>query len=174
MSGTTALYVDVAPAATVVRRASGWQRPRLLHRPQPPHVTVLWPFLPAARLDAGTRQVIADVVGALPVFTARFSRVGRFPEVVYLAPDDPEPFVRMTHAVMARWPECPPYSGAFADVIPHVTLRWAADLRPGTTLDDLLPVDVRITEVHLAVDRRWRGWTVIESFPLGPAGLSSR
>jgi 2'-5' RNA ligase len=166
MSGTTALYVSVAPAARVVRRASGRSRPRLLHRPQPPHVTVLWPFLPAARLDADTRRAVAEVVSALPAFSARFGRVGHFPAVVYLAPNDPEPFVRMTKAVVERWPECPPYEGAFADVIPHVTLRWAPELRRGTTLDDLLPVDVRITHVHLAVDRRWRGWTTIESFPL--------
>lgn len=167
MSGTTALYVAIEPAAPVVRRASGWSRPRLLHRPQPPHVTVLWPFLPPSRLDTSTKQAVAEVVGRLPAFTARFSRVGHFPAVVYLAPEDPAPFVRMTNAVVERWPECPPYEGAYDDVIPHVTLRWAPQLPPGMTVDDLLPLDVRITHVRLAVDRRWRGWTDIQHYSLG-------
>lgn len=166
MSGTTALFVAVPEAIPAVRRAGGSSRPRLLHRPQPPHVTVLWPFLPPTQLDANTRRALTDLFADVASFKARFSKVGRFAGVTYLAPDDPEPFVALTRSVVARWPQCQPYEGAYDEVIPHVTLRWAPELLPGTTLADLLPVDVDVHAVHLAVDRRWRGWTTVTSFPL--------
>lgn len=129
-------------------------------------MTVLWPFLPPARLDTSTTDALAELFAGVPRFTARFGRVGHFPAVTYLAPDDPEPFVRLTAAAVQRWPQCPPYEGVYDDVIPHVTLRWAPDLPPDAHVDELLPVDVDVRDVHLAVDRRWRGWTTIATFPL--------
>ena len=166
MSGTTALFVAVPQVTPVVRRAGGSTGPRVLHRQQPPHVTVLWPFLPPPQLDEATCHRLATMFAAMPAFRARFGRVGHFPGVTYLAPEDPTPFVELTRQVVAGWPQCPPYEGAYDDIVPHVTLRWASELEAGTTLDDLLPVDVTVDSVHLAIDRRWRGWTTVRSFPL--------
>jgi hypothetical protein len=42
--------------------------------------------------------------------------------VLWLAPDDPAPFRELTDRVYAAFPEHPPFAGAFADVVPHLTV----------------------------------------------------
>ncbi|MFF2205557.1 2'-5' RNA ligase family protein [Streptomyces sp. NPDC058145] len=49
----------------------------------PAHVTVLFPFLDASRIDEGVCAAIGEVVGRHPSFEARFDRCGRFPGVLY-------------------------------------------------------------------------------------------
>jgi hypothetical protein len=44
---------------------------------------------------------------------------------------DPEPepadgLRRLTDAIDPQWPEAPPYSGAFAEVVPHLTIAHGA------------------------------------------------
>lgn len=166
MSQPTALYVEV-PAAAAVLRAAGAPRWRL-RRPAPPHVTVLWPFLPLDAVDAQVHLALAEVVGAQPSFSVRFDRSGRFGDLHYLAPRDPEPFRRLTHALARRWPDLPPYGGEFDTVIPHLTV--GAGPRAGRVCAAALaaPIELDVTAVHLAVERRWRGWTTLCRVPLGP------
>jgi len=45
-------------------------------------------------------------------------------EVPLLVPEDPSPFVRMTRAVVRRWPEYPDYSGQHPEIQPHVSLAY--------------------------------------------------
>jgi 2'-5' RNA ligase len=165
MSGTTAVYVPVPEALSLTRRTGAPAR-RWLHRDQPPHVTLLWPFLPPAAIDDAVRSALRELAAETPSFEMTFSRLGKFPEVVYLAPDDPAPFVSLTQRIVDRWPQCPPYAGAFEDVIPHVSLCTAAELPPGVTVSDLLPVRTVVRELRLAADLRWRGWTTLERLPL--------
>lgn len=49
-------------------------------------------------------------------------------EVVYVAPDDPEPFVALTSAVVAAYPDHPPYGGAYAEITPHLTIGHGQEL----------------------------------------------
>jgi 2'-5' RNA ligase len=165
MGGTTAIVVPVPAAAPLVRRAGGHHR-RLVRREQPPHVTVVWPFLPAVRLDRDTHAELQRLAAAMPSFTTTFDRIAAFPDVTYLAPADAEPFVRLTEAVAVRWPECPPYGGRFAEVVPHITLCDGAP-PAGVRFDDLVPLVVRVTELELAVDHRWRGWRTRGRYRLG-------
>jgi 2'-5' RNA ligase superfamily len=107
----------------------------------PPHVTILFP----APSDIG------DALEGFAAFDVTFTETRRFPEVVYLAPQPAEPFVAMTRAVWERFPDWPPYEGAFLpDITPHLTVAWGAlldeaeeDLRPR------LPVHARAREVWL-------------------------
>lgn len=89
----------------------------------PAHVTVLFPFVPADELHNGVLDRIAAVVGTVPRFPYRFSRTAWFDDrVVFLAPDDEAPFRRLTDRVWAEFPAYPPFEGAFADVVPHLTV----------------------------------------------------
>jgi hypothetical protein len=54
-------------------------------------------------------------------FELGFARFGRFPEALRLAPEPDGPVRALTGAVEARWPEAPPYGGAF-DAVPHLTV----------------------------------------------------
>ena len=128
----------------------------------PAHVTILFPFLPAPRLGPGVRADLATIAAAHGPFDVRFRRVGRFPGVVYLAPEPSGPFTHLTEAVVTRYPDFPPYGGAFDEVIPHLTIAESAD----GPLDEIaeraraaLPFAYRVSAFELIVeggDGRWR------------------
>ena len=139
----------------------------------PAHVTVLYPFLDPALIDESVLAAVAEVVGAAPAFDARLSAVGWFgQEVVYLVPSPGEPFRALTAALVARFPQCPPYGGVFDDVVPHLTvgehrppgpLRAAAD-----TVRGGLPVPFAVGSVVLMAGSDAPGsWRVVAEFPLG-------
>lgn len=133
------------------------------------HVTILFPFLSPASVDASVDASLEAIVASVPAFDVRFSRVGRFPNVVWLAPEPVGPFARLTDLVAERWPDHPPYGGAFDQVVHHLTV---ADGAPADVLDQLestltpsLPLRSRVQHVTLSV--RERGiWRVSRRYPL--------
>ncbi len=118
------------------------------------------------------------LVAALGELFARFdatdvsyARVGRFGDVVWLAPEPAQPFLRLMHAVWAEWPDRPPYRGDIArdEVVPHLTVghldgdaadALAAELRRG------LPIHGRLDRVWLMETASGR-WRLHTEFPLG-------
>jgi 2'-5' RNA ligase len=118
----SAVIVPVAEAEPVVGRhrreldvAVSWGVPA--------HVTVVFPFVPPARIDAEVVSRLRAVVAAIPAFECAFTDCRWFGEdVLWLAPEDDGPFLDLTRAVSAEFPECPPYGGAYDDVVPHLTI----------------------------------------------------
>lgn len=98
----------------------------------PPHVTVVYPFLPLNRIDAGVAQSLQEIFAAESAFAVTFAGFGEFPTVpgnpgpLYLDPEPAGPFRRLTRALGNRWPEAPPYGGVYADPIPHLTVTEIA------------------------------------------------
>ena len=62
----------------------------------------------------------------------------------YLAPDPPEPFSRLTEAIVERWPDYPPYEGIHETVIPHLTVAYG---------DDALLTEIEADVTPTAADR---------------------
>ncbi|MFF7524061.1 2'-5' RNA ligase family protein [Streptomyces pseudovenezuelae] len=160
-AGQSGLIVRVPEAEPLVR---AW-RDRLdpsARAGVPAHVTVLFPFLHASRIDQGVCAAIGDVLGRHPSFTARFDHCGRFPGVLYLAPEPDTHFKRLTEAIAERWPENPPFGGQFDDVVPHLTVVQGQDEAVADKAEaDLLtglPVVAQISAVDLLVHdgTRWR------------------
>ncbi|GAA1309980.1 hypothetical protein Psi02_40730 [Planotetraspora silvatica] len=167
--GQTALVVHVPEAEAVV---SAWRRrfDSSAALGVPAHVTVLYPFLDADRVDAEVVAALGEVFAAHDAFEARFSTCGRFPDVIYLAPDPDGPFRELTEAVAARWPEAPPYGGRFEDVMPHLTV--AEGVAPD--VQDMIEADLAgrlpvITRVRAVALETYDGalWKETASFPLG-------
>lgn len=175
--GLTAVIVEIPEAGSAV----GSWRARFDTSARlgvPPHVTVLFPFLHLAAMTGQDRDDLAAIIASEPIFVATFGALRTFanaggtPDVLYLDPAPADPFRRLTVAVAARWPQCPPYSGAFADVVPHLTItetappeqvsaaRWAVAAS--------LPLRSTIAEVTL-IDFDGTGWRRNTVFPLGPA-----
>jgi 2'-5' RNA ligase len=170
--------VDTEPASAIVVRVP---LPRALERSRrrwdwaagvgaPAHVTILFPFLPVGRLGPAVRTELAAIAASHGAFDVRFRRVGRFPGVVYLAPEPAAPFTRLTSAVVARYPDFPPYGGAFDSVIPHLTIAESADGPLDTIAAGAraaLPFDHRVAALEVIIeggDGRWHSrWRV----PLG-------
>ena len=100
---TSAIIVRVPVPARIARLRRQWDRSAAIG--VPPHVTILFPFLPPDRLEASVRHQLADIAAAHDAFDVRFTAVGRFPGLLYLAPEVAEPFVALTEAYVEHFPD---------------------------------------------------------------------
>jgi len=119
----------------------------------PAHITVLYPFMPPDEIDD---DAVAALVGRFPAFDYRLDRVVRWEDGgTWLHVEPARPFSDLTAAVEQRWPEYPPYEGAFDEPIPHLTLSvHPIDLQ----IDFQLPIACRAREVLLIEERQADGW----------------
>jgi 2'-5' RNA ligase len=165
----TAIVVPVLEAEPLVGE---WRR---RHTPSgaegmPAHVTLLVPFMDSEALTDGRVRETAKVLEAFAPFDLVLARFAYFPDgVLYLEPTPPQPFREMVAALVAAFPEHPPYGGAFPDPVPHVTV--ATDVARGEfeaieqALADGLPVRSRVDEAWLFVHERER-WVPTHRFRL--------
>jgi 2'-5' RNA ligase len=133
-----------------------------------PHITLIYPFMPASRLNASVEEELRRLVARFEPFDFELAQVGRFPGILYLVPEPAEPFVALVEALSARWPEHPPYRGAFDTVIRHLTVAHGRG--PLALTDELaraLPIRASATEVDLMVMGRNGRWSQRASFRLG-------
>jgi SAM-dependent methyltransferase len=164
----SALYLDVPAAEPLVAgHRLRWDAAGPL---VPAHVTVLYPFLDPADISEEVDAELARIASEAASFDVRFERVGRFSDVVWLAPEPVGPIAALTDAVAARWPDHPPYGGAFEEVIHHLTV---ADGAPPNVLDRLaselvggLPIAERVETLTLGV-REAGTWSVRRRYALG-------
>lgn len=133
----------------------------------PLHVTVMYPFLAARSIRAADEEAVAELARAIEPFAFALPRLGRFPGVLYLAPEPAPPFVDITERIQRRWPSCQPYGGAYDTVVPHMTVAFG-DQPPAdpASLELVLPIAVQACELWL-IEETWRGWRTRRRFPLG-------
>lgn len=137
----------------------------------PAHVTIMFPFLPPARLDDGVLAALGEVFAAAPAFEVRFTRVGWFGEdSVWWAPEPAEPFVALTAAVAERF-DLQPYEGAYDAVVPHLTVGHRAPLpqlrAAAAEVAAGPPVSATVRSARLMVGSREPGsWTTVAELPL--------
>jgi 2'-5' RNA ligase len=171
----------VVPAAEA---AVGRHRARLDRSARdgvPAHLTALYPFLPPLSIDDLVLAALRRLFAGFPSFAVTLDRIGWFgEEVVWLGPRDERPFRALTSGVFAAFPDCPPYGGRHADVVPHLTIGDQGDpaaLRAAAAaVRGHLPVAAQVTEVTLMAGPppgnpgsppgRWRA---LAAFPLGGA-----
>ena len=139
----------------------------------PAHVTLLFPFRPAALVDDALLGELRGLFADAAAFDAEFPRVGRFEEVVWLAPEPAEPFVALTETLVARYPEHPPYGDASFDrIVPHLTIvnRAAPQLldEAARGLAGELPIRTHAREVTLLEEGEDGVWRERAQFALGP------
>lgn len=122
-------------------------------------MTVLFPFQDGADVE---QDELARLFGAFRAFDFVLDRVERFDEgVVWLHPEPSHPFEALTAAVWRRWPEHPPYEGAFDVVVPHLTVSETP-----IEFDIALPISARASEVTLIEEGVEGRWSTRGSFPL--------
>ena len=166
MSGRTAVTV-VVPEAQALYDA--W-RERWDPAPGvPAHVTLLFPFRPAGLVDDALLGELRDLCSAAAPFDVEFRRVGRFEEVAWLAPEPSEPFVALTKALVARYPEHPPYGEeSFDEIVPHLTIvnragpELLAEVESALVYE--LPVRARVREATLLEEGEDGVWRARASF----------
>ena len=159
-----------------------FERLRRIHDPHaalgvPAHVTCLFPFVPPLLIDHAVAEALRDLASDFEAFTVLFPDVGEFPGVVWLRPEPEEPFRALTRAIVARFPEYPPYEGAFDDPQPHMTLGM--DLEPAdmarvrSAVDGeivpRLPLRAAVSSLSLLILDDTQHWHEALRFPLGRA-----
>ena len=165
------------PVSAVIvrfRLPTGLEQIRRLHDPAasmgvPAHVTLLYPFLPVPQLTLGVRRSLVDIAGGTNPFDVRFRRIDRFPAAVYLAPDRPAPFVRLTGLIAECFPGYPPYGGAFEAVVPHLTLSPsdASFAAMTATAERFLPFTRRASSLEILAQDDGGRWRLRWRIPFG-------
>ncbi len=149
-------------------RSAGWG--------VPPHVTVLYPFLPPDRIDAAAIARLGEAVATVPAFDLVFARLEWFDDkAVWLAPEPDQPLRALTASVFASFPDCPPYGGEHDDPIPHLTVGhdWPVDVlrSAAAEVEPQLPIRVSVGAVELLVgSAQPRSWRTIATLPLAVNG----
>ena len=119
----------------------------------PPHVSPLYPFVPSDRINAEVLDAVAAVAGQINAFDYRFPATGWFgEEVLFLDPDDPAPFVRLTAGLFEVFPDYPPEGGAYSEIVPQLTKARGGTERLARIDADVrsqLPIDGRAGELTL-------------------------
>jgi 2'-5' RNA ligase len=175
LPGQTALLIEVPELTPAVGRWRAEFDPSAALGVGP-HVTILFPFLPMPALTPADRADLAGIAGAEARFTVSFRSFGVFagtdpaPPVLHLVPNPDDPFRRLTAAVAARWPRCPPYGGTIDDPTPHLTVTETATATEieaaRRAVGPLLPISATAGCVTLiAFDGS--SWRPEASFPLG-------
>ncbi len=148
---STGLVVPVETAADLV---APWKKSLpIAGRGLPPHVTALWPFVPADAADAALERRLQELLAGVPSFSFALTRVADLADAAVLMPEPEGPFRALTRLLWDEWPEYPPFGGAFEDVTPHVVVAVdpSADERAAIrdALAPRLPLPGRASEVLL-------------------------
>lgn len=95
----------------------------------PPHVTLLYPFADADTIDGALISSLVELYASVPPLDFELTRVRRFEAHVWLAPEPRDRFVNLIRLTCARFPEYPPFGGAFAphEPEPHLTIGQASE-----------------------------------------------
>lgn len=125
----------------------------------PAHVTVLYPA-PDDVVE------IAKLLAPFGPFEVTFPRLDRFPGVLWLAPEPAEPFVAMTEAMVARFPDHPPYGGTYSSIVPHLTVAQAQLDETAALVEPLLPLASRAESVVLYTSVDGAHWHERATFDL--------
>jgi 2'-5' RNA ligase len=164
----TALIVEVPEAQPLY---DAWRRRWDPPRGVPAHVTLLVPFRAPELVDDALLADLRELFAAAAPFEVEFRRVDFFEEVAWLAPEPAEPFVALTEALVARYPEHPPYGEAAYDrIVPHLTLvnrappELLADV--GAAVEPELPIRTRATRATLLEETAAGAWRPRASFAL--------
>lgn len=88
----------------------------------PAHVTVLFPFMSPDLVTPEVLRRAAASLRSVNSFNFALRNIGRWPETTYLKPEPAAPFVHLTRTLFTEFPECPPYGGAFPDIVPHLSV----------------------------------------------------
>ena len=168
----TALVLRVPEADPIV---ADW---RMKHDPSAPlgmpaHVTVLFPFMPIEHIGTDVVAKLESLIPLHDVFDISFDDVKRFPGTLWLAPEPAGPIIALTEALQRGFPDYPMYGGAFAEIIPHLTVAQGdTDLldhiEPDLRKKIARPIQACLRSLTLYA-RDANGWGAQREFPLRAA-----
>ena len=138
----------------------------------PAHVTLLFPFMSPEQVDAEVLRKVSALAASTTPFSFTLGRLGRFPGVLYLAPEPAAPLVALTTALTGLFPQFPPYGGQHARVVPHLTVAQASEPELAAAAAGVeaslagKALSAKCTE-FLLIENSSGTWRPMHTFPLG-------
>ena len=169
MTGRPVHSVVVIPLPEASVLTAPWRRPRALDA----HITIAAPFLDPSGIDDHVVTALSACLAHTTSFDVVFQSVDWFDQrVVYVAPDDPAPFVHLARTLTKTFPASTS-GGDTTTYIPHLTVaknRAIGELRTAAAASaTLLPLHTRAREVVLFLfDVKSSAWRERARVPLAP------
>jgi hypothetical protein len=151
-----------------------WRERTCIFKPSagvPPHVTLVFPFMPAVQVTDSLITELSDLFRHFVRFTSELGELRRFSATLYLAPEPSEPFVALSEALADRYPTCEPHVHAFGPVVPHLTVAEGSKTvmdAAENEIKPLLPIRASCESTALLVETRARptAWSAKAQLPL--------
>ena len=145
----------------------------------PAHLTLLYPFVEPAALDAAVRGRLARVALGHPAFDYVLAGQARWPDTVYARVEPVHPFVALQHDLERSFPDYPIYGGATGFMyVPHVTIAEGPSVDDDSVAHDrgwqALPLERRVTAIEVISRPDAGPWRTVWRMPLGGAGSVGR
>mgnify|MGYP002029566979 CR=1 FL=1 len=142
-----------------------------------PHINLAYPFHP---YDCATQPNTAHMLRRLcldtPSFTVKLSRLGRFAQrsgrhLIYAAPEDERPFMRVQEALADMFPDCADVSHYAKGYKPHMILGAVSSGQSDAFDFDAFashwhPITFRVDTISWAMRRENGPFAIGESFDL--------
>jgi 2'-5' RNA ligase len=134
-------------------------------------VTLLYPFVGPAGLDASIRRKIASVAARHPPFDFTMTGPARWPDTIYVAVEPIEPFVRLQADFAAAFPEYPIYGeGSGFEFTPHITVADGQAVKGEDSMRSVawaaLPMPARAAWLDVIATDGAK-WDLVWRMPLG-------
>lgn len=142
----------------------------------PPHVTLMYPFLPPAHLSSASIEKLERLAAEVAPFDFALTNVREFEQgVVYLEPEPAEAFVKLS-AEIGRAFGLVPYGGDFGAVaVPHLTVAMPQVHSITQRITDLLapslPIRLHADQAWLMVGDEEYRWARMRRLPFSGVSL---
>lgn len=139
----------------------------------PAHITINYPFRDYHPGQHAVLDALRDLFGRYSSFQFSLATIQGFPYVLYLAPEPEQPFIDLARAVVAAYPDSPPYDGKFETIIPHLTFAESDDIEQlqfikqefSQDASQMLPIKCQADSIWL-MDNYDGVWKKRAEFPL--------
>ena len=132
----------------------------------PPHLTLMFPFLPARELTDVAVDALGSLIGQSAAFEVSLTRVNQFEQgVVYLEPEPVAELIRLTKEIGRQFGLLP-FGGKFGEEpVPHLTVGVVESASVRRKIADQLvpelPITIRAEEAWLMVGTNSSNWTIV-------------
>ncbi len=143
----------------------------------PAHITLLYPFVPADRLDPAIEATLLGICAATEPMSFSLSSLHEFSDAIFLLPEPDIELREVTGQIWQAFPEYPPYGGGghITEPTPHLTVAQTGDpdhqrsLRPEleATFEPHLPLAVRVDRASIFVRDDSGLWHRHRALPFG-------
>lgn len=138
----------------------------------PAHITTLYPFRTPASIAREELQALTTLAAQTNRHRYALGTVDAFDVAIFLRPFPDEWFRQLTNRIVAAFPDCLPYGGAYPEVIPHLTIAQSAGgeshaklrLAIEAGVAPALPIACEATALSLFINDN-DYWTLAQRFP---------